>query len=74
MTAPFDPANIEQLEGKKASITTKEDTYRGKTTVKVEWVNPRREKINKKKASEIWKTMNEGLQPVNSSTDDEKPY
>ncbi|HEY5140035.1 MAG TPA: hypothetical protein VIJ25_12070 [Methylococcales bacterium] len=75
MTAPFDPANIEQLEGKKASITTVEDTFKGKTSIKVQWVNQRREKIDKKKASDIWAKMNEGLQPIDATgTDDEKPY
>lgn len=75
MNAPFDPKNIEELEGKKATITTKEDTYKEKTTIKVEWVNPRRETIDKKKASDIWAKMNEGLQPTGATaTDDEKPY
>lgn len=75
MTIPFDVKNIKELEGKKAHITTKEDSFKGKTTIKVEWLNPpRKESLDIKKAAEIWDKMNSGLQPVNVTTDEEKPY
>lgn len=62
MNSPFSPEKIDELDGVAAVLTTKEDTYNGKTRVVPQFLNPeRRAPLSKVAAADKWARMTGGM-------------
>jgi len=58
---PFNPANIENLDGKAAIFVVEIEDYQGKPRATVKFVNtPRKEALSDAKANSIWNDLTRG--------------
>ena len=58
---PFNPANIENLDGKAAIFVVEIEDYQGKPRATVKFVNtPRKEALSEAKANSIWNDLTKG--------------
>jgi hypothetical protein len=81
VSEPFRPAKIGELEDAEAEFVVQEDTYEGKTRLKVAFVNPiRKPPLTTEQAEAIWATMTGGAVPsvpaqiVDENPDDVLPF
>ncbi len=64
MSNPFAPSKIGELEDAEAQFVVEEDTYDGKTRLKVAFVNPlRKPPLTTEQAEAIWAQMTGGAMP-----------
>ena len=69
MTEPFDPKKLGELDGKEASLTTKEDEYKKQKRIKGLFLNSRRRPaLAPEKAAEIWASF--GCEGTTQADDD----
>jgi len=80
MSTPFSPEKRTELEGKLAKFVVQEDEYKGKTTIKVAFINPPgKEAIEDNKAKEIFEALKSDTPedtntPFDEEDDDEIPF
>lgn len=71
MSDPFAPAKIGELEDAEAEFVVEEDEYKGKTRLKVAFVNPlRKPPLTTEQAEAIWAQMTGGAMPGSEPTAD----
>lgn len=57
MPEPFNPGEIDVLIGKDATVTMKEDEYKGVKTIKPAFINPAKKRLSNQEAANIWEQI-----------------
>lgn len=81
MTAPFDPARIDELTNKLAFLVMELQEYQGRERLEAKYLNPkRREKLSADQATEIWAKLTNSPTPAakaasaKAAADDDLPF
>lgn len=73
MSTPFSPDKRHELNGREARFVVQEEEYKGKTQIRVAFVNPPgKESIEDAKAKEIWSQITGGGSGAQSTPFDNK--